>query len=72
MSDLSRRNSRPPSRREREQRAQTLVKVGAGAGAAGVVAIVLGLVGVISYGPAVLLLVIAAICGLMFKRTVSG
>ena len=72
MSNISPRNSRPPSRRDREKRAQTLVKVGAGAGAAGVVALVLGVVGILSYGPAVLLLVIAAICGLMFRRTVSG
>lgn len=71
MSNLSPSNSRPPSRREREARAQTLVKVGAGAGVAGVVGVVLAVIGVIGYGIPVLLLVIAAVCGLLFRRAVS-
>ncbi len=71
MSDLSRRPDYTP-RRTREQRAYRLAMVGGISGAAGVVGFVLAAVGVISFGFPLLLIVIAAICGLLFRRTVSS
>jgi hypothetical protein len=71
MSDLARGSGGPPSRRSREKRAYQLVVGGATAGAIGVVGLVLAVVGVIGYGIPVLALVIAVVCLLLFRRTVS-
>jgi hypothetical protein len=71
MSDLTRSSGGPPSRRSREQRAYRLVVAGGAAGVVGVVGLVLAVVGVIGYGIPVLALIVAVICVLLFRRTVS-
>ena len=71
MSGLSPRPSRPLSRRQREERAYRLVMVG-GAAAIAVVGVVLVALGVVSGGVPLLAIAVAAICGLLFRRTVSG
>ncbi len=69
---LSPRSGRSPAtRKAREQRAYRLVVAGGGTAVAGVVGVVLALVGVIGFGVPILLLVIAAVCALAFQRTVS-
>jgi len=72
MSDLSPRRSAPPSRRQREQRAYTLVVLGGVASVVAVVGIVLAAVGILGSGVPVLALVVAVICALLFRRAVSG
>ena len=72
MSDLTPRSGRTPAtRKAREQRAFRLVVAGGGSAAVGVVGLVLALVGVINFGLPVLALIIAALCALAFRRTVS-
>jgi hypothetical protein len=71
MGDLSRRSGGPPSRRGRERRAYQLAVVGGGAGVVGAVGLVLAVVGVVGLGLPVLALIVAAVCGLLFRRTVS-
>jgi hypothetical protein len=71
MTDLSPRGNRTPSRRAREDRAYKLVLAGGTAGAVAVVTFVLALVGVMSFGPAVLAALVAAICIILFRRTVG-
>lgn len=58
-------------RSTRERRAYRLAVVGGGLGAAGVIALVLAVFGVVGFFDALLLLVLAAVCGLLFRRTVS-
>lgn len=72
MSDLSPRRGTGLSRRQREERAYRLAVVGGVAGLVAVAAIVLAVVGVVGSGVPVLALMIAAICGLLFRRTVSS
>lgn len=67
VSNLDRRPGYTP-RRVREQRAYRLAVVGAGAGGLGVVTLVLSIVGVVSLGLPVLLLIIAALCAFGFMR----
>ena len=71
MSDLDRRGSYTP-RRTREQRAYRLAVVGGVAGAAGVVGLALAVFGVVGAGLPILLLIVAAVCGWLFRRAVSG
>jgi hypothetical protein len=70
MADLERSGSRTP-RRVREQRAYRLVIASGVLGTLGVVGIVLALVGIGSFGLSLLALVLAAVCGFLFRRTVS-
>ncbi|MEA2386090.1 MAG: hypothetical protein QOJ22_264 [Thermoleophilaceae bacterium] len=70
MADLERRGSYTP-RRTREQRAYRLAVVAGVAGAAGAVGLVLAVFGVIGAGLPLLALIVAAICGFLFKRAVS-
>ena len=70
VSDLERRGSYTP-RRAREQRAYRLAVVGGVAGAIGVVGLALAIFGVVGAGIPLLALVIAAVCGFLFRRTVS-
>ena len=72
MSDLSPRTSRPLSRRQREERAYRLVMVGGAAAVVAVVGVVLVALGVVGGGVPLLAIAVAAICGLLFRRTVSG
>jgi hypothetical protein len=72
MSDITPRPNRTPSRRQREDRAYKLVLAGGTAAVVFVVTFVLALVGILgSYGIPILALIIAAVCGWMFRRTVS-
>jgi putative flippase GtrA len=71
MGDLAPRSGGPPSRRSREQRAYRLVMTGGVAAAVAVVGTVLAVVGVLGWWLPVLAVIVAAICGLLFRRTVS-
>jgi putative flippase GtrA len=71
MGDLAPRSGGPPSRRSREQRAYRLVMTGGVATAVAVVGTVLAVIGVLGWWLPVLAVVVAAICGLLFRRTVS-
>jgi putative flippase GtrA len=70
MSDLSRRPSGTP-RRTREQRAYRLVVVGGVAGAVAVLGFVLAVVGVVGAGIPLIAALLAAVCALLFRGTVS-
>jgi hypothetical protein len=61
----------PPSRRGRERRAYQLVLVGSTAGVIAVVGFVLAAVGVMGFGIPFLAAIVAVVCGLLFRRTVS-
>jgi membrane protein implicated in regulation of membrane protease activity len=70
MSDLERRSGSRPSRRQREQRAFTLVMAG---GVLGLVAVVTGLLALFTsfgWGIPVLAAILAVICVLLFRRAV--
>jgi hypothetical protein len=71
MSDLTRRPGGPPSRRSREQRAYRLAVTGGVAGVVAVVSAVLALFTGLSWGLPVIMAIIAGICFLLFRRTVS-
>jgi hypothetical protein len=71
MTDLSPRPNRTPSRRSREDRAYKLVVAGGAAGVIAVVTFVLAIVGVLGFGIPVLAALVAALCGWLFRRTVS-
>jgi hypothetical protein len=70
MADLQRRGSYTP-RRAREQRAYRLVLAGSATGAVGAIGLVLAIVGVTSAGWPIVLLIIAALCLVGFRRTVG-
>jgi putative flippase GtrA len=61
----------PPSRRDRESRAYRLVVVGGAAGAVAVVTFVLAIAGVMGFGIPFIAAIVALVCGLLFRRTVS-
>jgi purine-cytosine permease-like protein len=70
MSDLERRSGSRTPRRQREQRAYTLVMVG---GVAGLVAVVTGLLALFtgfSWSIAVIAAIVAVLCGVLFRRAV--
>ena len=66
MSNLQKRGNYTP-RRAREKRAYNLVVAGSVSGAAGVIGLVLSAFGAFGAGIPILLIVIAAVCGLMFR-----
>jgi hypothetical protein len=71
MSDLERRSGSRPSRRQREQRAFNLVVAG---GVLGLVAVVTGLLALFTsfgWGIPILAAVLAVLCIVLFRRTVS-
>jgi hypothetical protein len=70
MSGLERRPDRTP-RRVREQRAYRLVQVGGGAALVAVVGLVLSIAGVIGSTLWVIAAIVAAVCVLLFWRTVN-
>ena len=72
MGDLTRRPSGPPSRRAREQRAYRLVLAGGAAAVVAVVTFVFAAINVMSFAIPVLAVIIAVVCGLLFRRAVSG
>ena len=71
MADLERRPGGRLTRRQREQRAFQLVVVGGVAGAVGVVGVVLAIAGVVGAGIPILALILAAVCFVLFRRTVG-
>ena len=71
MSDLVPGSGGPPSRRTREQRAYRLVVAGGAAGGVAVVGFVLALIGVIGLGVPLLAAIVAVVCLVLFRRTVS-
>ena len=70
MSDIERRPSRTP-RRAREQRAYRLVQVGGGAALVAVVGLILTIATEFSPTLWVIAAIVAAVCALLFWRTVS-
>jgi hypothetical protein len=68
MSNLDRRSGHTP-RRAREARAYRMVVIGGGAGALGVIGLVLSVVGLVSAFWPVVLLIVAALCAFGFMRT---
>lgn len=60
------------TRRQREQRAYQLVLAGGGAGVVAVAGVVLAVIGIIGWTLPVVAIVVAVLCALMFRRTVSG
>ena len=70
MADLERRGSYTP-RRVREQRAYWLVMGGGAAGLIGAVGLVLAILGVVNAGLPIVLLIVAAVCFVIFRRSVS-
>jgi hypothetical protein len=71
VGDLTPGSGRRLSRRNREQRAYALVLVGGVAGVVAVVGVLLAIVGVIGAGLPLLAAVVAAVCFLLFRRTVG-
>jgi hypothetical protein len=67
MAGLEKRGNYTP-RRVREQRAFRLIVIGGTTGTLGAVGLVLAIFGAIGAGYPILLLAIAAICGLLFRR----
>jgi len=71
MSDLERRSGSRPSRRRREQRAFTLVVAGGVFGLVAVVTALLALFTSFGWGIPILAAVLAVLCIVLFRRTVS-
>ena len=72
MGNLSPRPGRSPSgRRKAEQRAFTLVMVGGAAGAVAVVGLILAIFGVTGAGLPLIAAIVAVVCLLLFRSTVS-
>jgi hypothetical protein len=71
MGELQRRGNYTP-RKVREQRAYRLAVGGGGAAVVGVVGLVLAVAGVIGATLPILALLVAAICGLLFRRVVAS
>ncbi len=70
MADIQKRGSYTP-RRAREKRAYQLIVAGSVAGIVGVVGIVLAAVGAVGAGLPIIALIVAVICGVMFRRMVG-
>jgi hypothetical protein len=72
MGNLSPRPGRSPSsRRQREQRAFGLVVVGGTAAVVAVVGLILAIAGVVGSGVWIIAAIVAAVCALWFRSTVS-
>jgi len=72
MSDIQRRSSNRPTRRQREQRAYQLVMASGAFGLIAVVGLVLALATSFPSGIWVISAIIAVVCFLAFRRTVGG
>jgi hypothetical protein len=72
MADLERRAPSRLSRRQRERRAYQLVLATGGLAVIAVVGIVLAIADVISGTIPVLAAILAVVCGLLLRRTLSG
>jgi hypothetical protein len=71
MSDLERRTGSRPSRRQRERRAYNLAMAGGVFGLVFVVGTLLAIFGVIGWSIPILAAILAVICALLFRRSVS-
>ena len=71
MSDLERRTGSRPSRRQREQRAYNLVVAGGTLGLVFVVGTLLAILGVIGWSIPIIAAILAVVCAILFRRTVS-
>jgi putative flippase GtrA len=72
MGNLSPRPGRSPSsRRQREQRAFRLTVVGGTAAAVAVVTFILAIVGTVGGGVPLIAAIVAVVCALWFRSTVS-
>ena len=67
VSNLNKRGGYTP-RRAREQRAYRLAMVGGTTGVVGVISLVLAVVGVLSWGLPIILLIVSALCAFGFMR----
>lgn len=72
MADLERRPPSRLSRRQRERRAYQLVLATGGLTVVAVVGIALAIAGVIGATIPVLAAILAVVCGLLLRRTLSG
>jgi hypothetical protein len=72
MSDIEPRRESGMSRRQREQRAYTLVLATGGLALATIVLVILAVLGVTSFGPAVITALLAGGGAFLLKRTLSG
>jgi hypothetical protein len=61
----------PPSRRSRERRAYQLVLVGGTAGVIAVVGFILAAIDVMGFGIPFIAAIVAVVCLLLFRRTLS-
>ena len=68
---LSPSSGGPPSRRSRERRAYQLVLVGSTAGVIAVVGLILAAIDVLGFGIPVIAAIVAVVCLLLFRRTLS-
>jgi hypothetical protein len=71
MSHLEPRSGSRLSRRERERRAYTLALTGGALGVIFVVGVVLAALGVIGWSLPILAAILAVVCGVLFRRTVT-
>lgn len=71
MSDLERRTGSRPSRQKREQRAYNLVLAGGALGLVFVVGTLLAIFGVIGWSIPIIAAILAVVCAILFRRTVS-
>ena len=71
MSDLERRSGSRPSRRQRERRAYNLVLAGGTLAIVFVVTALLAILGIMGWSIPILAAILAVVCGLLFRRTVS-
>ncbi len=71
MADLERSGGRRPTRAQREKRAYQLTLATGALGVVAVVGIVLALVGVIGFGLPILAAILAAVSGLLLRRTLG-
>ena len=71
MSDLERRTGSRPSRRQRERRAYNLVVVGGALSLVFVVGTLLAILTSFSWSIPVLAAILAVVCAILFRRTVS-
>jgi len=72
MADLERRSPSRLSRRQRERRAYQLTLATGGLAVVAVVGIVLAIAGVVGGTIPVLAAILAVVCGLLLRRTLSG
>ncbi len=72
MSDLEPRSGRRLTRREREQRAYQLALAGGALGLVAVIGVILAALDIIGFGLPVIAAIVAVVCYMMFRRTVTG